>query len=196
MAELEPDEPEPPPVAIDEAVVLRVQLNPDRSSEKLGVLRLGGRVTAEMAETLGLPRQVEGDSFEDLAIFVICRSATHVPDQWRTRSPLGRDFVMTPRHKMLAFVAGATVEDRGDGPEGALLTLEIPPVIEVELAPDEPHDIVVGVAIRAGGRYYRFASATQDDVELADDDVSIRVWIRQEARERIVGLRVDIRPER
>jgi len=195
MAELEPDEPEPPPELIEEPAMLRVLLNPDRSSGKLGVLRLGGRVTAQMAETLGLPRQVEGDSFEDLAIFVICRTATHVPDQWRTRSPLGRDFVMSPRHKMLAFVAGATVEDRGDGPDGDLLTLEIQAEIEVELAPNESHDIAVGVAIRAGGRYYRFASAIRDDVELDDEDVEIGVWIRQESRERIAGLRVDIRPE-
>lgn len=194
MAELEPVVPETPSAPAAAPAVLRVKLNPDRSSGKLGLLRIGGRITVEMAENLGLPARVEGESFEDLAIFVMCRTATHVPDQWRTRSPLGRDFVMSPRHKMLAFVSGATVEDRGEDPDGALLTLEIPPEIEIDLAPDDAHDIVVGVAIQGGGRYYRFASATRDDVVLGDEDVEITAWIRQEARERIAGLRVDVVP--
>lgn len=101
----------------------------------------------------------------DLAVFVVCTTATHVPDHWRTASPLGRDFEGVPRHRMLAFVAGATREDpsaAADAPGN--LTLTVPESLSIELEAEQSHEIVIGVAIELGGRFY--VTSRSDEHEL------------------------------
>ncbi|MDX1388807.1 MAG: hypothetical protein R3344_06430 [Acidobacteriota bacterium] len=110
----------------------------------------------------------------DAALFLACRTAIHVPDQWRSKTPLGRDFVSMPRHELLAFVPGAreaTEEEGGeeiprlwgavggDGDLPATLAIDLPEQIEVFVAPGEEHVLVLGLAIQVGNRYLRIDSA-------------------------------------
>lgn len=130
--------------------------------------------------------------FDDLAIYVTCLTATHVPDHWRTESPLGRDFVSMARHRMLAFVPGAKPDEaylaehrklrerlrrleRSDGPDSpaamVVLALELPQSVEIVLEPGASHDLSVGLAIRVADRWYRLASHDLPGYA-ADDEVS------------------------
>jgi hypothetical protein len=106
-----------PPLAVepDGVPTLTVRLNPDwqpTEKEPRPVLRLPATIHPQARESLGL--REDAVSFTDLAVFLICRSGSHVPDHWRMHSPLGRDFRSAPRHKMLAFAPGAEVMEAGD----------------------------------------------------------------------------------
>lgn len=115
----------------------------------------------------------------DIAIYVACLSATHVPDHWRGQSPLGRDFNSVTRHKMLAFHGGAVAQNPGEAKQSVLarmlggaavpdvdgwsvLNLAVPEQLTAPLDAAEGHDLSVGVAIRLDGRYYRIVS---DEIE-------------------------------
>lgn len=99
---------------------------------------------------LHLPKELEMRKIHDLAIFLVCMTGVHAPDQWRSKTPLGRDTAGTPRHQMLTFVAGDTAE--GHSPR-----LTVPPAIEADVEDVEPHDLVLGVAARIGDRWYTVA---------------------------------------
>ena len=138
--------------------------------------------------------------FTDIAIYVACVTPYHVPDHWRSKTPIGRDFYSMPRHKMLAFAPGAEWEKAGffkklgmsipsvassgtDGTASSSLTsgktksgtlaYPVPPSIEIELQPGDPHDIVLGIAVEIDGRFYRFTDAMLEDVSVLDDDVEV-----------------------
>ncbi len=138
--------------------------------------------------------------FTDIAIYVACVTSYHVPDHWRSKTPMGRDFYSMPRHKMLAFAPGAEWEKAGffkklgmsipgvassgtDGtasssltsgkPKSGSLEYPIPPSIEIELEPGEPHDVVLGIAVEIDGRFYRFTDAILEDVSVLDDDIDV-----------------------
>lgn len=111
----------------------------------------------------------------DVAVYVACQTATHVPDHWRSQTPLGRDFITVTRHRMLQFLPGATEEqDRAvirlnlqsmfggaPIPDGAaVLRLGLPPEVPLELDPSVPHELTVGIAVQIGGRYYRVTGDT------------------------------------
>ena len=111
MAELAPAE-EPvlavEPLALPEEAPpsLRILLNPDRKPGKPSLLRISGEVDFQMRRNLDLDRLAEGSEFSDIAIFLACRSPTHVPDHWRSQSALGRDFDRMPRHRLLLLGVG------------------------------------------------------------------------------------------
>ena len=136
---------------------LTIRLNPaedpaakdaDRS-----VLRHSAGVPPGLASSLRL-----GDDAQvtNLAILLACRTADHVPDHWRSKSPVGRDFLSMPRHRLLAFVAGAEPgeADDSDDEERQFLWLRVPETIEVDLEPGVAHDLTLGVAVEIEGRYY------------------------------------------
>ena len=91
----------------------------------------------------------------NLAILLACRTADHVPDHWRSKSPVGRDFLSMPRHRLLAFVAGAGPGEADESDEEQqILELRVPETIEVDLEPGVAHDLTLGVAVEIEGRYY------------------------------------------
>ena len=94
-----------------------------------------------------------------LAVVLLCRTATHVPDHWRNQTPLGRDFSSVPRHRLLAFLAGArktkagkirqslsklalSPGERESTPELAVLELEIPETVTPSLSGEGPQSPV------------------------------------------------------
>jgi len=104
------------------------------------------KASESLAEKLRLPNGDEARAVHDLAVFLACTTAEHVPDQWRTKSPLGRDLEGVPRHEMLVFVPG-------DTPDGQTPSVTVPPTIEADVDDLEPHDLVLGVAARIGDRW-------------------------------------------
>jgi hypothetical protein len=129
------------------------------------------RLDATLAESLQLGPSPEDRAVTGLAAFLACRTADHVPDQWRSKSPLGRDFVSMPRHEMLDFRPGPDREGDAEGPSTRPLapdapagTVKLP--LPVELGADvragAPHDLSVGIAARVGGKYLKLAEARKE----------------------------------
>jgi hypothetical protein len=99
-----------------------------------------------------LPKETDQREVKDLAVFLACVSPEHVPDLWRSKSPLGRDMNAVTRHEMLAFVAG-------DTPSGKPPQLVLPARLEAEVDDSEPHDFVLGIAARIGDRWIQLGAA-------------------------------------
>ena len=159
--ELHPPEPEAEPIVVEvDTNLLTVILNPPPETEEerpRPSLRLAATIGAATSEALRL--RATDARFTDLAIALICRTPTHVPDHWRSQSPLGRDFISAPRHRLLAFFPGAAVE-------GDQLVLEIPAQIEVKIEPDETHDLTLAIAAEAEDRFFLIASDGWDGLVL------------------------------
>jgi len=165
--------PAPPPgtaVLVHEGgAKLVVKLNPDREpGEKPATVTALNLVDPRLAEALGI-RSGE-PTITDLAIGLYCRTPDHVPDHWRSKSPIGRDFNIA-RHVMLEFITGASSEPaakwrdslskmvkaqvwRESMAELQLLKLEIPDELVVELEPGVGHDLSLALAMTIGGRSY------------------------------------------
>ncbi|HKQ60286.1 MAG TPA: hypothetical protein VJS92_03310 [Candidatus Polarisedimenticolaceae bacterium] len=91
-------------------------------------------------------RQIDG-----VALWLACLRPDHVPDSWRTVSPLGSDFHAMPRHELLAFVPL-----QRDGDSWICGTQ----ALEAALEPATEHDLAVGLAIRAGERWLTLGQDT------------------------------------
>jgi len=120
------------------------------------------RASGGLAERLKLPSGEDATVVHDLAVFLACVTPEHVPDQWRTKSPLGRDLEGVPRHEMLLFVPG-------DTPDGAAPTVTVPDRMEAEVDDIEAHDLVLGVAARIGDRWRVLALVKRAGVKVAKD---------------------------
>ena len=151
---------------------LRLRLNPEWEPKKdqlRPMVRVYDAIDPQIVERLRL-RETDR-VLTQLAIVLLCRTADHVPDHWRGKTPLGRDFVAAPRHRLLAFVPGGEKVDVGKmrnmlsklalvpGERDAaadlrLLVLEVPETIEVPLEAGVAHDLTLGIAFEVGDRYY------------------------------------------
>jgi hypothetical protein len=120
------------------------------------------RASSGLAERLKLPSGADATVVHDLAVFLACVTPEHVPDQWRTKSPLGRDLEGVPRHEMLLFLPG-------DTPDGAAPSVMVPERMEAEVDDLEAHDLVLGVAARIGDRWRVLALAKRGGVKVAKD---------------------------
>jgi len=186
QAELHPAIEEPETSVESGAPRLVVRLNPDwKATEErpLPSLRTLDAMDPELAQRLGL--RSTDLPITDMAIALFCRTADHVPDHWRSKTPLGRDFVLVPRHRMLVFVSGAESSPAGKlrktfnkllmapGVRDSLadlnvLSLEIPERLGVELEPGVAHDLMLGIALNIGNRNYLTLVDERDGVILAD----------------------------
>jgi hypothetical protein len=154
-AEAEPAEPEAGP-----RLRIRIQV-PGAKGDAPARLKVPEQLPPQLLARLG----VEPDArIANVALWVACLTATHVPDHWRSESPLGRDFASMPRHRLLAFEPGA--EPSKDG----TLVLELPDVIDVAFgddgarSPDTEHELSLGIALDIGGRWVRVTSAERNGV--------------------------------
>jgi hypothetical protein len=170
----------PPPAAAEPAVearvLLRVRLH-DGPDDPSAVLRVPAAIDAGTAERLQLAAGVE--RFTDVALVLACRTAEHVPDQWRSASPLGRDFVSMPRHELLAFVAAGP--PGAEPPAGPALRFELPATLEAWITPGTAHDLLLGVALEAGGRFLLVAADTLEGV-IVEQQAERRAELRTRAR--------------
>ena len=134
----------------------------------------------------------------NVAVYVACHASTHVPDHWRGKTPLGRDFHSVTRHKMLAFHSEATTENADEADQArdkrAVLNLELPEQLEIELDPADEHDLSVGVAVQIDGRYYRVVSDETEDFVPAEHGGTIDVTFElpDNLDPASVGVRLDL----
>jgi hypothetical protein len=153
---------------------LRIHLNPahDGSPVTVGVR---ARIDPQVAAEWELGNAPEDRAFADVALFLLCHTADHVPDQWRLKSPLGRDFRSVMRHKLLEFISGARGEDAAG--DGRRVKLEVPAELEIAFEPGVAHDLVLGLALQVSGRYYVVATDIWPGVVIGKDglDMSARV---------------------
>jgi len=159
---------------------LIVRLNPDwkpNGDETRPLLLALDAIGPELAEHLGTR---SGDlPISDLGIALFCRTADHVPDHWRSKSPLGRDFVNTARHRMLAYISGADSKPADSLADLNVLSLEIPERLTVELEPGVAHDLTLGIVVRIGDRNYLMMADERDSVVLGESgDTTIRATLR------------------
>lgn len=131
-------------------------VDPEQKDDPI-VLSIPRIVQPGELQALGV-RDPEAD-VEDLAVYVACLNPAYVPDRWRSKTPLGRDF-SAPRHRMLAFHSGADVETKR-------VKLTLPESLAFELDEAPPWSIEVGTARRIGGRFYRLSSVLLSDYDPA-----------------------------
>jgi hypothetical protein len=142
------------------------------------------------------------DVAQDIAIFLACSNPLHVPDHWRSKSPLGRDFNSVPRHRMLAFINGATLLEPGKtkqltgklaagagGEPLGKLTLEIPSSVSALLEPGESHDLLLGIAVQAASRLFVLQSDSWENVR-SQAGLQLHAEIKQPKRSPYAGSQV------
>jgi hypothetical protein len=176
------DAQEPPPepartpaVPAPPEPTLRIRLNPGREGSTPTV-SVRARVDPQFAAEWELGNAPEDRAFADVALFLLCSTADHVPDQWRLRSPLGRDFEAAPRHKMLEFVGGASGEAYNEG--GRRIKLKLPDLLEIPLEPGVPHDLMLGLALQIAGRYRVAVADTWPAVVIGDDGLDLTARVK------------------
>jgi len=154
--------------------VLRLHLNRDRG----GGMSVGIRaaVDPQRAAEWELGNAPEDRRYADLALFVACLTADHVPDQWRLVSPLGRDFHAARRHRMLEFISG--VGGEGQLETGGSVRLVAPAEIEIPLETGVAHDLMLGLAVQVGGTYRIVAAGTRDAVLLGPEGTDLDAIVR------------------
>lgn len=219
------------PVTARVVFLPEVHIDDAGGKRKAPFLRFPARATPGMVKTFELGTGEEDIAVTSAAYFVACTTAEHVPDHWRNKSPIGRDFIRMPRHRMLSFhpdfellapppeeeAAGEAVEeaekpdepakqkkrkkkDRGQdqpqepagggGKKHGKIRLQLPESLSVELQPGVRHDLLIGVAVEIGGRYYMILGGEVADVD-PDTGGERRYRVRIDAEYR-TGFRMEI----
>jgi hypothetical protein len=156
--------------AVEPAPSLRLRFDLDGDGDG-GQVSLATHIDPQFAAEWELGNAPEDRVFADLALFVACYTAEHVPDQWRIKSPLGRDFETIRRHKILEFISADVRETAGPIPKR--IKLPVPAEIDLALAPGEFHEIVFGLAVHVGGRYRVATLDRWDDVIVEQETVEL-----------------------
>ena len=76
---------------------------------------------------------------------------------------------------MLLFLTAT--EGNLEASEDGTLELELPPSLEIDLPQGESHDLSLGIALQATGRYMRWADDSWDELLLDPDGTEIRAEI-------------------
>jgi hypothetical protein len=195
----------------DTGPTLTIRLNPKKAKNR--DLRLYDSIDMGLADYWKLGNAPETMRFSDVALFVACRTADHVPDGWRTRTRLAWDAYETPRHRMLVFEGGASwgratlrgrlgmgggkrdEEGRNEAPVGAgkpgILELEVPESLQASLSPDVPHDLSLGIALEVAGRYYPWIVVSLEGVVLEQEPLELEAIIKGMTQPGLKALDLD-----
>jgi len=207
---------QPPRIAEGPTGRLTLLLNPGRTKPKQRRIRVSDAPPLDLVYAWSLGTGEEDRRFTDVAIFVACSVAEHVPDRWRSLTPLESESGAIPRHRMLAFLDGAAwgrssllgrlglggpeIERNEDGsparrgpapddPPG-VLELPIPERIEVDLAAGVSHELQLGIALRTGPRFRPWTVTTLSDVTVGDAPLTLEVSVTGAGLDRL-ALDVD-----
>lgn len=182
---------------------LRVSMNPDQTKENRRRIRIEDKIDPDAVAFLDLRSKER--RYGDIALFLACTRADHVPDRWRENTPLKWNAEGTPRHRMVAFVPGATkakasfwdrfgfrptvdpgaagsttaggeIEFAKGGPPG-YLEYVVPAALEADVPNHAGHDLVIGIAFKIGEYYYPWRIDTFDDVVVEDGDVRLTAQV-------------------
>ena len=100
------------------------------------------------ADQMGMLQQPE---VEDLAFFLLCTRADHVPDHWQDATEL-KDFT---RHEKLLFRSGS---HPGKSHGFEVMALDLPDSLSLEISEGD-HRVVAGVAAKTGADWHVVGSA-------------------------------------
>jgi hypothetical protein len=197
-----------PPAEGKAALVVTVRFAP--GSGAAADLVFPARLDEAAAKALQVGPSRDDREVTDLAVFLACRTQDHVPDQWRIKSPLGRDFVSVPRHQILDFKPGASrvpaskappgfklpspPGGRPPGPEPEVLVLKFPIELRADVEPGIVHDLIVGVAVRVGERFLEIAEARKDGVVVAAEGLSLTAVLAESREKGAARLEVKFEP--
>lgn len=115
---------------------------------------------------LHLGKEQDDRTVKDIAVFLGCTTAEHIPDLWRDKTPLGHDMASAFRHEMLTFVAG-------DTPAGKKPRIALPATLEADVDELEPHDLILGVAARIGDRWMLLSAGSLAKVKVESAGVHL-----------------------
>jgi len=150
-------------------------------------LRLPAWADEDAKARFKLPKENEQRQVKDVAVFLACVSPDHIPDLWRTKSPLGRDMVSMRAHQLLAFVPGET-------PEGKPPRLALPPRLEAKVDLTEPHDLVLGVAALFGDHWVQVSMAVLPKATTGPQNKPLAGSIEGGGRD--FNVKVELKPPR
>jgi hypothetical protein len=154
---------------------LIVNLNPGSGGR---TLRVPAWADEDAKQQFQLPKENDQRQVKDLAVFLACVTAEHVPDMWRSKSPLGRDMTSVVRHEMLAFAAGDP-------------RLVLPERLEAEVEEGVAHDLILGVAALFGDRWVQLASARLPKTTIEAGTKPLVGRVKRVGRE--FGFKVELR---
>lgn len=151
----------PPAAPVDRPVRshVKVVVTLNAGAASVHTLHAPAWADEDLKASLSLGKENDARAVKDLAVFLACRTPEHIPDLWRSKTPLGRDMVAVGRHEMLAFVAG-------DTPPGKTPRLTLPAQLEAQVEESEPHDLVLGVAARIGDHWFQLAATRPETAEV------------------------------
>lgn len=140
-------------------------------------LSLPLRIDDETSRALQMDPAAPDRAITRAAVFLACRTADHVPDAWRSKSALGRDFVGVARHRMLDFRA-VEIPEAPASPSRKPAAVDLPAELSAPVEPGIAHDLVVGIAVEVGGRFLRIASASLDGAIPPPEGLRLTAGIR------------------
>jgi len=197
-----------PPAEGKTALVVTVRFAP--GGDGAADLVFPARLDEATAKALQVGPSDDERKVTDLAVFLACRTQDHVPDQWRMKSPLGRDFVSVPRHQILDFKPGASrvpaskappgwklpspPGGRPPGPEPEVLVLKLPLELRADVEPGVVHDLIVGVAARVGERFLEIVEARKDGVVAGAGGLSLAAVLAESREKETARLEVKFEP--
>jgi hypothetical protein len=183
---------------------LRVLLNAGQTKPKRRRIRIRDDVDARLAQEWRLGNAPEDRRFADVAIFLVCRTANHVPDGWRGKTSVRWDSPILQRHRLLAFVSdarwskgsflsrigvepatgnatnggGSASSEVGIKETRGTLELAIPLELNTPLLPGLAHDLTVGIALRVREDFYPWTLSSIDGVIIDQAGGDLEVTIR------------------
>ncbi len=137
----------------------------------------------EAVRKTGLSVEAGEHKITGAALFIGCIAPTHVPNHWRSKTPMGRDFAYARRHRLLSFapdyeaVTGGILKKVGLSKAG--VRLKIPQTLNLELDRGGPHELIIGIAFQAGDRYYAYRQLPLEGVVPGESATDLTIRIRQ-----------------
>ena len=133
------------------SLLVRFSSSQEKQEKKEGqpvVFQVIRKIPKWAADQMGMLQRPE---VEDLAFFLLCTRADHVPDHWQDRTEL-KDFT---RHEKLLFRSGS---HPGKSHGFEVMALDLPESLSLEIAEGD-HRLVAGVAAKTGADWHVVGSA-------------------------------------
>ena len=141
--------PQPQTAAVPNGgLLVRFSSSQEKKAGQPVVFQVIRKVPKWAADQMGMLQRPE---VEDLAFFLLCTRADHVPDHWQDRTEL-KDFT---RHEKLLFRSGS---HPGKSHGFEVMALDLPESLSLEIAEGD-HRLVAGVAAKTGADWHVVGSA-------------------------------------
>jgi hypothetical protein len=141
--------PQPQTAAVPKGgLLIRFSGSPAKKAGQPVVFQVIRKIPKWAADQMGMLQRPE---VEDLAFFLLCTRADHVPDHWQDRTEL-KEFT---RHEKLLFRSGS---HPGKSHGFEVMALDLPDSLSLEIAEGD-HRLVAGVAAKTGADWHVVGSA-------------------------------------